>query len=186
MFLTHCYTVLYRMENTCFHISLMDFYQVQTQMHVTCLIWCDFVVWSPTQDPFVQRVQYDASFTNVALLKACSFYFDKFLLSAVPYVIISPYGTNRYNHCSLHPSTCKQVNKASKFIHWLLNRQVNLWWVQLILQYYQNSIEHSNTWCADHRAKPQHTALIQRLECELSLSDHCLYQAVAHQVGLIN
>ena len=46
---------------------------------------------------------YDASFMNVAILKACNFYFDKFLPSVVPYIIITPVDT-------LHPSTCEQVN----------------------------------------------------------------------------
>ena len=37
------------------------FYQIQTQMHVICLQWCDFVVWSPMQESFIQRVKYDFS-----------------------------------------------------------------------------------------------------------------------------
>ena len=32
------------------------YYQVQTEMHVTRVQWCDFVVWSPIDDTFVQRV----------------------------------------------------------------------------------------------------------------------------------
>ena len=35
------------------------YYQIQTQMHVAKLPWCDFVVWSPVGDLFVQRVQYN-------------------------------------------------------------------------------------------------------------------------------
>lgn len=35
------------------------FYQVQTQIHVTHLPWCDFVVWSPIQDLSVECVYYD-------------------------------------------------------------------------------------------------------------------------------
>ena len=31
------------------------FYQIQTQMHVTKLQWCDFIVWCPKQ-VFVQRI----------------------------------------------------------------------------------------------------------------------------------
>lgn len=89
------------------------YYQVQTQMHVTRLPWCDFVVWSPTQDPFVQRVQYDASFIKPALLKACSFCFGKFLPSVVPYIIISLGDTNPDSQSSVHPSTCEQMNIAS-------------------------------------------------------------------------
>lgn len=34
------------------------YYQIQTEMHVTRLPWCDFVMWSPIEDPLVQRVYY--------------------------------------------------------------------------------------------------------------------------------
>ena len=45
------------------------FYQVQTQMHVTHLVWCDFVVWSPIQDIFVERVHYDPIFMKSFILR---------------------------------------------------------------------------------------------------------------------
>ena len=35
----------------------MYFYQVQTQMHVTDLHWCDFCVWSPVEESFVQQIE---------------------------------------------------------------------------------------------------------------------------------
>ena len=57
------------------------FYQVQTQMHATHLVWCDFVVWSPIQDIFVERLYYDPIFMKAAVLKAKEFYFKKFLPS---------------------------------------------------------------------------------------------------------
>ena len=77
-------------DQMCLSKSHGYYYQVQTQMHVTHLQWCDFVVWSPIQEPFVQRVQYDAPFVNTALSKARSFYFEKFLPSVVSNVIMSP------------------------------------------------------------------------------------------------
>ena len=49
-------------------------YQIQTQMHTTHFPWCDFVVWSPTQEPFVQHVSYDAGFMTTAIIKARNFY----------------------------------------------------------------------------------------------------------------
>lgn len=52
------------------------YYQIQTQMHITHLPWCDLVVWSPYQEPFMQHVQYDAFFMKTALVKkACYFLF---------------------------------------------------------------------------------------------------------------
>ena len=53
----------------------MYFYQVQTQLHVTGLHWCDFCVWSPIGEPFVQRIEYDKEFMDKALMKAQKFYF---------------------------------------------------------------------------------------------------------------
>ena len=50
-------------------------------MYVTHLPWCDFAVWSPAQEPFIQRVKYDASFMTTALERARKFYFSKFLSS---------------------------------------------------------------------------------------------------------
>lgn len=70
--------------------SHMYFYQVQTQMHVTYLHWCDFCVWSPLGEVFVQRIKYDKVFMDTALVKAKNFYFNKFLPAITSYMIISP------------------------------------------------------------------------------------------------
>ena len=61
-------------------------------MYVTKLKWCDFVVWSPLQDPFVQRVYYDPVFMEEAISKARKFYFEHFLPSVVPCMIV-PFAT---------------------------------------------------------------------------------------------
>ena len=65
------------------------FYQVQTQLFVTKLPWCDFVVWAPNDAIHVERIYCDNLFIEDAVSKARAFYFDKFLPSIVPYVIIS-------------------------------------------------------------------------------------------------
>ena len=65
------------------------YYQIQTQMHVTNLPWCDFVVWTPVEDLFVQHIYYCKSFMEETISKASSFYFNIFLPSVVPYFIIS-------------------------------------------------------------------------------------------------
>ena len=59
-------------------------------MHVTHLPWCDFAVWSPVQEPFIQRVRYDAGFMTTALGKARKFYFNKFLPSVLPIILVPP------------------------------------------------------------------------------------------------
>ena len=70
------------------------FYQVQTQLYVTRLQWCDFVVWAPNKDIFVERIIYDQRFIEHAISKARAFYFDVFLPSVVPCMIISQENSN--------------------------------------------------------------------------------------------
>ena len=53
------------------------FYQVQTEMHVTNFKLCEFVVWSPLHQPFVQQVSYDPEFMKTSIMKAQKFYFDQ-------------------------------------------------------------------------------------------------------------
>ena len=65
------------------------FYQVQTQLFVTKLPWCDFVLWAANDDIYVEQIFYDDSFIDDAVSKARTFYFDIFLPSIVPHVIIA-------------------------------------------------------------------------------------------------
>jgi len=58
-------------------------------MHVTHLQWCDFVVWSPLYQPFVQRIT-PADFMKSAIAKAGKLYFEQFLPAVVPYMIVPP------------------------------------------------------------------------------------------------
>ena len=71
----------------CLSESHKYFYQIQTQMHVTRSQWCDFVVWCPKQ-VFVQRIWYNTTFTKEVVQTAKKFYFEKFLPSVAPYMII--------------------------------------------------------------------------------------------------
>ena len=82
--------------------SHMYFYQMQTQMHVTRLHWCDFCVWSPLGGVFVQRIKYDKVFMDTALMKAKKFYFNKFLPEITSYMIIS---TSDHSTLFQHSST---------------------------------------------------------------------------------
>ena len=68
------------------------FYQVQTQMSVTKCKWCDFVVWSPVDAPFVQRIEYDEAFMKKAILQAQQFYFEQYLPAVVPNITINKCG----------------------------------------------------------------------------------------------
>ena len=64
------------------------FYQVQAQLYVTGLPWCDFVVWTPNKEIYVERIHYDQSFIEQAIAKARIFYFDLFLPSITPCMLI--------------------------------------------------------------------------------------------------
>ena len=50
-----------------------DFYQVQSQLAITRLSWCDFVVWSP-KELHVEWVQADPKFWEGTLPKLRKFY----------------------------------------------------------------------------------------------------------------
>ena len=65
-------------------------------MHVSKLPWCDFVVWSPVNDLFVQRVYYNKQFMEEVLSKARSFYFNVYLPSVVPFVVISSHAAGKF------------------------------------------------------------------------------------------
>jgi len=66
------------------------YYQIQTEMHVTRLPWCDFVVWSPKEDIFLERVYYDKAFMDDTMANAQAFYFKKYLPSIISCMIIAP------------------------------------------------------------------------------------------------
>ncbi|XP_065892315.1 uncharacterized protein [Dysidea avara] len=72
------------------------FFQVQTQLFVTQLPWCNFVLWAPNDAVYVERIFCDDSFIEDAVSKARAFYFDKFLPSLLPYVIISDSCEDRF------------------------------------------------------------------------------------------
>ena len=63
------------------------FYQIQVQLHVTRLLWCDFVVWTPNEI-YIEKIDYDQRFIEKAISKARTFYFTVFLPAIVPYVLI--------------------------------------------------------------------------------------------------
>ena len=94
--------------------SHMYFYQVQTQLHVTGLPWCDFCVWSPIGDPFVQRITYNKEFMDKVLVKAQKFYFDKFLPAITPYLVIPSRECCTFPQSSLTKETREHLPNLEK------------------------------------------------------------------------
>ena len=66
------------------------YFQIKTHMLVVSLQWCDFIVWSLMGKSFIQRIEYELVLIDKVLLKACDFYFNKFLPTIVPHAIIPP------------------------------------------------------------------------------------------------
>lgn len=50
------------------------YFQIQQQMAVTKTFYCDFVVWSPSNELFVERVQFDAEFWHFHSEKSAQFH----------------------------------------------------------------------------------------------------------------
>ena len=63
---------------------------IQTEIHVTRLAWCDFGLWSPIENLYAQRVNYDQTFMETAISRAQAFYFVKYLPLVIPCMIITP------------------------------------------------------------------------------------------------
>ena len=97
------------------------YYQIQTQMHVTNLNWCDFFVWCPKQI-FVQQIGYDSVFMKNALQTAKKFYFEKFLPAVAPCMIIkSKAFQNNSSMRASHP--VKDEGSSELSLGSLLSRQ---------------------------------------------------------------
>ena len=54
------------------------YYQIQTQLFVTQMLWCDFVVWSLSEGILVERINYDEEFSKQMVSKARTFYLTHF------------------------------------------------------------------------------------------------------------
>ena len=188
--------------------SHMYFYQVQTQMHVTCLNWCDFCVWSPLGEPFVQRIEYDKAFMDKALTKAQNFYFNKFLPAITPYMIISPCGYSGLSqknptkelpmYRQVLPSTKCNTDPNPNLVNFDTEKLAPARNCDQILDksVCQKIIHPSD--CDDLQlvaaySKPSPASqTMKNILLHLKLQKHavrgdgnCLYHAIAHQAGLI-
>ena len=176
--------------------SHMYFYQVQTQMHVTGLQWCDFFMWSRVGDPFLQRIVYDSTFMNGVLVKAKLFYFNIFLPAVASYFVIKSSASNATSS-PCDSDTCvkdstmkdsvgdqphcvkKQVNDCNRKDREQVAKKDDI------------SVEDLQL-VAVYTKPPTCLQNLQTLLEYLNLKRHsvkgdgsCLYHAVAHQAGLI-
>ena len=157
------------------------YYQVQTQMHVTCLLWCDFVVWSPLHEPFVERIKYDAKFMKQVISTAEKFYFNQFLPAVVPHVIMPP--PNRSSPSSSVPAvvsshTQMSIKLPSKHMPTIpshRNKKTASDDVQII------ATDKTNLLSADYVLKHLHVA-----KHVVKGDGSCLYHAVSHQAGFLS
>ena len=77
---------------------------------MTHLPWCDFVVWAPSEDIYLERIYYDQKFNEAAISQARGFYFNTFLPSIVPYIIIAD-GFYEASRTSVAPVTTEMLIK---------------------------------------------------------------------------
>lgn len=159
------------------------YYQIQTQMYVTNLPWCDFVVWTPVEDLFVQRVYYCKSFMEEAISKARSFYFNIFLPSAVPYFIISQDASQSVEITDVIKSSVPPPDRVQ--LPNVIKSTVPP--PDKVKPLATNSSDIEVISSRRHRTLPLDYVLTQ-----LKLAQHkirgdgsCLYHAIAHQAGFI-
>ena len=189
--------------------SHMYFYQVQTQMHVTCLNWCDFCLVTIRRTfNFVQRIEYDKAFMDKALTKAQNFYFNKFLPAITPYMIISPCGYSGLSqknptkelpmYRQVLPSTKCNTDPNPNLVNFDTEKLAPARNCDQILDksVCQKIIHPSD--CDDLQlvaaySKPSPASqTMKNILLHLKLQKHavrgdgnCLYHAIAHQAGLI-
>jgi len=149
------------------------FYQVQAQLYVTRLPWCDFVVWTPNKEIHVERIYYNQSFIEQAIAKARTFYFDVFLPSIVPCVLICT--------GSSHIVPDRIANSA------VVYEERN---TIIPAESPQNhDSEECTILCVSETNKPSPPFnVLQKLHVGrhvVSGDGNCLYHAVAHQTGFI-
>ena len=155
------------------------FYQVQAQLYVTRLPWCDFVVWSPNDKIHVERIYYNKDFIMQAISKARIFYFDVFLPSIVPCVLIHTISSqNCYVNTSFHVTKNVELRKEKDTsIH------------TETLPFIQNHDNSDCTILCVSEAKPSPPPnVLQKLHVQrhaVNGDGNCLYHAIAHQAGFI-
>lgn len=159
------------------------FYQIQTQLFVTRLSWCDFVVWAPN-DIHVERILYDQCFIDDAVSKARTFYFDIYLPAIVPHVIISEVnGTVALTteHCLKADDTgiCSSCESSIVLDHSKTSD---------VEKIYETCHEVEILGASTIYGQTSHIDVLQKLNCRrhnIIGDGNCLYYAVAHQAGYI-
>jgi len=144
-------------------------YQVQTQMFVTQLFWCDFVVWSPSKGILVERIDFDEQFTTKMVSKARSFYFDTFLPSVVSCTTIRP---NSLDIIPLTTAACVSTKVTVQELEDKDQKDDASDDVQLlsVCTVSRPSIDLQQLGCVRHNVDGD---------------GNCLFYAIAHQAGLI-
>ena len=173
------------------------FYQIQTQLYVTRLLWCDFVIWTP-DEIFVEKIHYDQKFIEEAILKAWIFYFDKFFPSIVPCMLI--HDTNSHSTDSitsvmtetvkLHNYVCEENEIISKAPTSPIETFPTNEALAPGLQKVENDdSEDVAIVCVSTVRRPlpppNLLQLLHHVQHKVYGDGNCLYHAIAHQAGFI-
>ena len=156
------------------------FYQVQAQLYVTRLPWCDFVVWSPNKEIHVERFYYNKDFIMQAVAKARTFYFDVFLPSIVPCMLIRTSSShNGYTNCHVN-KIVEVYEKKDTFI---------CTETPPAMQDHDDNSD-CRIVCVSEASKPLPPPnVLQKLHFGRHIVNgdgNCLYHAIAHQAGFID
>ena len=159
----------------CLRESHPYFYQVQAQLYVTRLPWCDFVVWSP-DEIHVERIYYNQHFIMQAIAKARNFYFDVFLPSIVPCMLIH---TRSCSNSYSNYENVKVLEEKDPFVC-----------TETPLAIKDHDSNDCKIVCVPEASKPSPPPNVLQKLClrrhTVNGDGNCLYHAIAHQAGFID
>lgn len=138
-----------------------------------------FVVWSPNEEIHVERIYYNQCFIMQAIAKARIFYFDVFLPSIVPCVLIHTSSSHNGNANSFHVIKNVEVHEENvTSIHAETPPSI---------QNHDN--KHCTIVCASEANKLSPLpSVLQKLHFRrhtVNGDGNCSYHAIAHQAGFI-
>ena len=163
------------------------FYQVQTQLFVTRLLWCDFVIWTPNEI-CVERIYYDQQFIEEAILKARTFYFNVFLPSVVPYMLIHDGDLQITNQTSFSTEIVNLQNNVSDKVEIISEASPSATSETPLKVENDDHEDVTVVGVSKINKPPSLPCLLQQLHYALHKvtgDGNCLYHAITHQAGFI-
>ena len=147
-----------------------------------------FFLWAPNDAVYVERIFCDDSFIEDAVSKARAFYFDKFLPSLLPYVIISDSREDRFAVTTTEVVQICDSAEVSDDVKVVDNFEACDDVEVKIVGDSEASDDVEILSVSNVPSLTSHMNVLQQLHYrkhEVSGDGNCLYYAVAHQAGYI-